>query len=163
MLLATSALACGYTVNTHVAGDGAEDLGRNVAIVPFQNRVTIFERRPGVEQRLHEALLDAVLPSPYTLVPSDDADLVVTGELDRLRQQTLSHTPDGNVSEVQVGMRVHVRVESRRTGEEWEETIHERDVFAVDGGETLEQTEARVFRALADEILRRFVHPDHRW
>jgi hypothetical protein len=74
-LLVALVVSCGYTVGTRVDGPtDPRDFPRKVAIQPFQNRIEVLQRRPGVELRLHQAVLDRAILSGYRPYPPDSAE-----------------------------------------------------------------------------------------
>ena len=151
---------CGYTVSTQLTPDTR---GTTVAIQPFRNVTRPYE--PGLEQQLHSELLDALMTGPYVLTSADEADLLVTGEIERFRQSILSIDDDLDPTEVRITLQVRVSVERRRPRREsWSDTLAPTtEQFSLVGGESLRATTDRAFRQVARDVLDMLVHPDDRW
>jgi len=138
---------CGYSTQSLI-----DPRYKTVYVETFDNR-TFY---PGFEVSLTRALVNEInSKTNLRVVPRNQADTVITGQITDFQQYVLTEDPHDNVREMQVTAYVDMTWTDRRTGQPIK-TVRNytgSEQIKFDVGETLETATSELFRDLAQELV----------
>lgn len=156
--LATALLllaGCAYTLHPPFRDDF-----RTIYLETFGNRTY----RRDLEFRLTRLVEDELLArTHYDLAPRDEADVVLSGEIEDVTETVLAEDRVDRVREERVTTTVDVRLTRRRTGEviqQWR--VRDPAEFVLDLGESLDTALEESFSDLAERIVQGLEDPRFR-
>ncbi|MGE5279924.1 MAG: LPS assembly lipoprotein LptE [Deltaproteobacteria bacterium] len=155
---------CGYTTRAFVAKTGYH----GVYVRPFENKVdTTSEESVGgrfqtyfplLENRITNAVVDRFLyDGELRVVPRDDADIVLSGELVDYRRDSLRDANDDTPQEYRITLFVNIRLEDSKTGKLlWEKKGFAGETSYYTTGSYV-KTEAQALEDAVADLARRIV------
>jgi len=137
---------CGYSVGSLARRDF-----RRVHLPIFENRT--FYRDVEI-QLTHDVETELVSRPGFFIVPLSQADIVLEGTIEDLRQRVLSEGSEDQVRESSATTRVRVALRNARTGAVLKEyEVSDRAEFFVPEGEDLGTATDESFKDLARKIV----------
>jgi len=154
---------CGYTSRSLIA-----DKYKTIAIPPFTSSIDITSEqqasrgyvtyRPALERDVTKRAIDRfMLDGNLRIVKSEEADLVLIGELKEFVRDAVRYDDDDNVEEYRITITVGVILKDRRENKTvWDDSTVAGDTTYFLTGPNAKSEEAAVNDAL-DDLARRIV------
>ena len=117
--LTAMALACGCLLTAggcgYTCGELYHDDVQTVAVDMLGRGEYVYRRE--LETRVTEALIKRINLTPYRIAPKNQADTLLTGSIDTVRQSVLHYNPDtGRPREMELVLRISFTWKDQRTG-----------------------------------------------
>ncbi len=158
------AAGCGYTTRAFVSQTGH----RTIHIRAFANKVdTTSEESVGsrfqtyyplLENKITNAVVDRfIYDGELRVVPEDEADIVLSGDLIHYRRESLRDASDDTPQEYRISVFVNIKLADAKTGEVlWEKTNFAGDTSYYTTGSYVKSESQALGDAVAD-LARRIV------
>ena len=145
VLLAVSAVSCGYSTRSLVSGNA-----KTVAVAMVENPT--FRR--DLEFQLTSDLKEAILSrTDLRIVDERRADIVLVGKIVRVREQVLAENRVDDVLESSVIITVEFTARNRATGKDDTVRLTDRAEFISGRGEDLNSATQESFDDLAERLI----------
>lgn len=152
LLLIAAVSGCGIYTFSESAVGGA----KTIAVPGFENQTSEFDLEVLLSDKLTQALLT---DNTLKVVPQNQADLVVTGEIINYEHLPNTYDQNANVTEYKSVITLDIKVEYIKSEKVlWEDkNLSDFGIYSIVDGETQSDGDERALDKLVTEIMNRTV------